>query len=139
MKRQMVALVMTLAIVVAGLPQEVSAAELKENPIKSFKLGTKDFSSAFSAKKFKKEFGMIIAKQRTLKLKKKQNKVKVSVKMKKGYKLKSISKTSFHKVKNGKVMKLADYEREELYMYIEYLDKGNSKHKLCLPVKITRK
>lgn len=36
-------------------------------------------------------------------------------------------------------MKLASYEKKELYMYIDYIDKNGSKHTLYLPVKIKRK
>lgn len=98
-KIQRAILAMFLLIAMVALPQKVTAAELKENPIKSFKLGTTDFSSAFSAKKFKDEFGMVIANQQTLKLKKKQNKIKVNVKMKKGYTLKKFQKPLLKKLK----------------------------------------
>ena len=50
-----------------------------------------------------------------------------------------VCKTSGKKVKNGKIMKLANYEKDEVWMYVEYLDPSNSSHVLCMGVKIKRK
>lgn len=113
------------------------------NPVKSFKLDNQEFASAFQPKKAKVDHGAmtgtVVAKMQKLTLKKKQNKVKINVKLKKGYKLVDVCKTSGKKVKNGKIMKLANYEKDEVWMYVEYLDPSNSSHVLCMGVKIKRK
>lgn len=139
---------MTLAVKVGNSVKEYSCnltfQKYQENPVKSFKLDKKNFSSAFSPQKVKVLASGEIprhakAKKQKLKLKKKQNKVKINVKLKKGYKLKNIWKSSYRKVKNGGYYKLVGYEKKEFWVYIEYVDKTNSVRSLFLPIKITRK
>lgn len=140
---------MTIIVRVGNSVREYSCnltfQKYQENPVKSFKLGKKNFSSAFSPQKVKiLAEGEIPrpakAKKQKVTLKKKQNKVKISVKLKKGYKLKNIWKgDAIKKVKNGDYYKLASYEKKEFWVYIEYVDKSNSVRSLLLPVKIKRK
>lgn len=140
---------LTLTIKVGNSVREYSCKltfqKYQENPVKSFKVDKKNFSSAFSPKKVKVAANGEIprpatTKKQSLKLKKKQNKVKINVKLKKGYKLKSIRRSDgFTKIKNGKKYKLQKWEKKELWLYVEYVDKTNSTRSLCLPIKIKRK
>ena len=140
---------MTLTIRVGNSVKEYSCKltfqKYQENPIKSFKVEKKNFASGFNPKKAKVLAAgeiprPVIAKKQNLKLKKKQNKVKINVKMKKGYKLKNIWRGDLNKrIKNGKKYKLQKWEREEFTVYVEYLDKANLVRSLQLPIKIKRK
>ncbi len=143
---------MTITIRVGQSVREYSCKltfkKYQENPVKSFKLGKKNFASAFSPKKAKVRANEVMnparAKVQTLKVKKKQKKVKLSVKLKKGYRIKNIwrysySKCCFNKVKNGTKIKLSKNKMNEEWLAVEYIDKDNSVYNLRLDVKIKRK
>ena len=140
---------MTITIRVGNSVKEYSCKltflKYQENPVKSFKVDKKNFASAFNPKKARvlaegEIPRPVKAKKQSLKLKKKQNKVKINVKLKKGYKLKNIWRGDLNKkIKNGKKYKLQKWEKKDFWVYVEYLDKTNTVRSLLLQVKIKRK
>ena len=128
----------TLGTVVTTVPENVKAAEVKvkteklldgavelnpkkENPYKKFVIGKKNFSSKY--KKSPKAKG-------TITLSKKTMKVKINVQMKKGYKLENVYMTSYRKVKNNTKVKLKSYEKNKVYMSVEYTIVGDPTKKV---------
>lgn len=118
----------------------------KKNPVGSLKLGTKDFASAFDTNKVKFDtgamLGSILAKTQKLTLSKNQKTLKSGIKLKKGYKLKSFTKTSFNKIPKNGIIKLESYEEKEMYLYVDYTvngEAGKKVHRLVLNVKFKKK
>lgn len=142
---------MTITIRVGKSVREYSCKltfkKYQKNPVKSFKLGKKNFAFAFSPKKAKVRANEVTnparAKLQTLKVKKKQKKLKLSVKLKKGYRIKNIWRVgkygSYNKVKNGTKLKLSKHKLNKESLYVEYIDKDNSVYSLGMYVKIKRK